>query len=68
MSRGGMHRNLYDGHTLGPIISGLEKLTGVAVHRIHGDYRDHNYPRPLQGLDLKSTEVAFQMITNAILP
>jgi hypothetical protein len=61
-----MHHNLYDGHTLGSIIS----VTGVAVHRIHSDkgYRDHNYPRPLQGLDLKSTEVAFQMITNAILP
>ena len=35
-----------DGHTLGPYIMDLEKLTGVAVRRIHGDkgYRGHNYP------------------------
>jgi hypothetical protein len=34
------------GHTLGPVIPDLEKLTRVAVHRIHGDkgYRGHNYP------------------------
>jgi IS5 family transposase len=40
------HGNLYDGHTLGPVIPDLEKLTGVPVHRIHGDkgYRGHNYP------------------------
>src|SRR5262245_45968168 len=30
-----LHGNPYDGHTLGPIIADLEKLTGVAVHRIH---------------------------------
>src|SRR5262249_13705127 len=36
----------YDGHTLGPVIADLEKLTGVTVRRIHGDkgYRGHNYP------------------------
>ena len=41
-----LHGNPYDGHTLGPVIADLEKLTGVAVHRIHGDkgYRGHNYP------------------------
>jgi transposase, IS5 family len=41
-----LHGNPYDNHTLGPIISDLEKLTGVAVHRIHGDkgYRGPNYP------------------------
>src|ERR1700682_5409146 len=41
-----LHGNPYDGHTLGPIIADLEKLTGVAVRRIHGDkgYRGHNYP------------------------
>ena len=41
-----LHRNPYDGHTLGPVITDLEKLTGVAVRRIHGDkgYRGHNYP------------------------
>ena len=41
-----LHGNPYDGHTLGPIIVDLEKLTGVAVRRIHGDkgYRGHNYP------------------------
>ncbi len=37
--------NPYDGHTLGPVIVDLEKLTGAAVRRIHGDkgYRGH-YP------------------------
>ena len=41
-----LHGNPYDGHTLGPVITDLEKLTGVAVRRIHGDkgYRSHNYP------------------------
>jgi IS5 family transposase len=41
-----LHGNPYDGHTLGPVITDLEKLTGVAVQRIHGDkgYRGHNYP------------------------
>src|ERR1700752_2972347 len=41
-----LHGNPYDGHTLGPVITDLEKLTGVAVRRIQGDkgYRGHNYP------------------------
>jgi IS5 family transposase len=41
-----LHGNPYDGHTLGPVIADLEKLTGAAVRRIHGDkgYRGHNYP------------------------
>ncbi len=41
-----LHGNPYDGHTLGTIIANLEKLTGVAVRRIHGDkgYRGHNHP------------------------
>ena len=41
-----LHGNPYDGHTLGPVITDLEKLTGVAVRRIHGDkgYRGYNYP------------------------
>jgi IS5 family transposase len=41
-----LHGNPYDGHTLAPVIPDLEKLTGVAVRRIHGDkgYRGHNYP------------------------
>jgi IS5 family transposase len=41
-----LHGNPYDGHTLGPVITDLEKLTGVAVQRIHGDkgHRGHNYP------------------------
>jgi transposase, IS5 family len=41
-----LHGNPYDGHTLGPVIADLEKLTGVAERRIHGDkgYRGHNYP------------------------
>jgi hypothetical protein len=41
-----LHGNPYDGHTLGPVIADLEKLTGVTVRRTHGDkgYRGHNYP------------------------
>jgi IS5 family transposase len=41
-----LHGNPYDGHTLGPVIADLEKLTGVAVQRIHADkgYRGHNHP------------------------
>ena len=41
-----LHGNPYDGHTLGPVTADLEKLTGVAVRRIHGDkgYRGHNCP------------------------
>src|SRR5262249_43139831 len=30
-----LHGNPYDGHTLGPVIADLEKLTGVTVRRIH---------------------------------
>src|SRR5262249_56280774 len=45
-SRQGAAWQPYDGHTLGPVIADLEKLTGVTVRRIHGDkgYRGHNYP------------------------
>jgi transposase, IS5 family len=32
-----LHGNPYDGHTLGPVIADLEKLTGVTVRRIHSD-------------------------------
>src|ERR687887_418125 len=41
-----LHGNPFDGHTLGPVIADLEKLTGVAARRIHADkgYRGHNYP------------------------
>jgi transposase, IS5 family len=41
-----LHGNPYDGHTLGPVIADLEKLTGITVRRVHGDkgYRGHNYP------------------------
>src|SRR5712664_1210131 len=41
-----LHGNPYDGHTLGPIIADLEKLTGIMVRRVHGDkgHRGHNYP------------------------
>jgi len=41
-----LHGNPFDGHTLGPVIEDLQKLTGVPVQRIHVDkgYRGHNYP------------------------
>jgi transposase, IS5 family len=41
-----LHGNPYDGHTLGPVIADLEKITGVGVRHIHGDrgYRGRNYP------------------------
>jgi hypothetical protein len=34
------------GHTLGPVIADMEKLTGVEARRIHVDkgYRGHNHP------------------------
>jgi IS5 family transposase len=38
-----LHGNPFDGHTLGPVITDLDKLTGVAVRRIRA--RD----RPSQG-------------------
>jgi len=41
-----LHGNPFDGHTLGPVVADMEKLTGVEVSRIHVDkgYRGHNYP------------------------
>lgn len=41
-----LHGNPYDGHTLGPVVADLQKLTGVEVQRIHVDkgYRGHTYP------------------------
>ncbi len=43
--RQGAARQPIYGHTLGPVIADLEKLTGVTLRRIHGDkgYRGHNY-------------------------
>jgi len=42
-----LHGNPYDGHTLGPVVAELEKLTGVETTRIHVDkgYRGHNHPK-----------------------
>ncbi|MBS0274112.1 MAG: IS5 family transposase [Proteobacteria bacterium] len=41
-----LHGNPYDGHTLGPAIAAVERLTGVEARRIHVDkgYRGHNHP------------------------
>jgi IS5 family transposase len=41
-----LHGNPFDGHTLGPIVADIEKLTGVEARRIHVDkgYRGHNHP------------------------
>jgi IS5 family transposase len=41
-----LHGNPFDGHTLGPVITEMEKLTGVETRRIHVDkgYRGHNHP------------------------
>jgi IS5 family transposase len=41
-----LHGNPYDGHTLGPVVAGLEALTGIETRRIHVDrgYRGHNHP------------------------
>jgi IS5 family transposase len=41
-----LHGNPFDGHTLGPVVSELEQLTGVETRRIHVDkgYRGHNHP------------------------
>ena len=41
-----LHGNPFDGHTLGPVVADLEKLTGVEVKRIHVDrgYRGRSYP------------------------
>jgi IS5 family transposase len=40
-----LHGNPFDGHTLGPIVTELEALTGVETRRIHVDkgYRGHNH-------------------------
>ncbi len=40
-----LHGNPYDGHTLGPVVAAMEKLTGVEVRRIHVDkgYRGHGH-------------------------
>jgi IS5 family transposase len=41
-----LHGNPFDGHTLGPMVADMEKLTGVEARRIHVDkgYRGHNHP------------------------
>ncbi|HEX6783918.1 MAG TPA: IS5 family transposase [Sphingomicrobium sp.] len=40
-----LHGNPFDGHTLGPVITELERQTGVTTRRIHVDkgYRGHNH-------------------------
>jgi len=41
-----LHGNPFDGHTLGPAIADIERMTGVEVKRSHVDkgYRGHNHP------------------------
>jgi IS5 family transposase len=45
-----LHGNPFDGHTLGPVVADMEKLTGVEARRIHVDkgYRGHNHPHRLR--------------------
>jgi IS5 family transposase len=45
-----LHGNPFDGHTLGPVITELEALTGIETRRIHVDkgYRGHNHERMLR--------------------
>ena len=40
-----LHGNLFDGHTLGPVVAELEQLTGTETRRLHVDkgYRGHNH-------------------------
>jgi len=40
-----LHGNPYDGHTLGPAIADIERMTGIEVKRGHVDkgYRGHNH-------------------------
>ena len=40
-----VHGNPFDGHTLGPVVTEMEQLTGVETRRIHVDkgYRGHNH-------------------------
>ena len=40
-----LHGNPFDGHTLGPVVTEFESLTGVETRRIHVDrgYRGHNH-------------------------
>ncbi|MGH6766404.1 MAG: IS5/IS1182 family transposase, partial [Bradyrhizobium sp.] len=39
-----LHGNPFDGHTLGPVVADMEKLTGVEARRIHVDKGCHNHP------------------------
>lgn len=45
-----LHGNPFDGHTLGPVVADMEKLTGVETKRIHVDrgYRGHNHQNRLR--------------------
>jgi IS5 family transposase len=45
-----LHGNPFDGHTLGPAIADIERMTGIEVQRGHVDrgYRGHNHPHPFR--------------------
>src|SRR5262249_46475082 len=48
-----LHGNPFDGHTLGPVITELERQTGVTTRRVHVDkgYRGHNHKEKFPRLD-----------------
>jgi IS5 family transposase len=44
------HGNPYDGHTLQPVLEGVQAITGIEVKRVYVDkgYRGHKVPKPMR--------------------